>query len=96
MLVGFFNNNHACTPATAKPVLTNEAINMCKACGIHASLNMAATGSILVKTPSTTSKPVGLFIHPLAAMTKSPDISPAIPTTIPDSKCRRGESMFQP
>ena len=60
------------------------------------SLNRAAIGSILIYSPLTKSKPEGLFIHPLAATINIQDISPEIPTIIPDIQWAFGEILSHP
>ncbi len=51
-------------------VAANAAIVICNACENHASLNIAAMGSIFRYCPLMYSKPAGLFIHALAATTR--------------------------
>ena len=67
-----------------KLILDSKAANnIWDPCESHASLSSAAHGSMLWAAPFSQTKPVGLFIHPLAAMTKVPLAQPANPTSRP-------------
>ena len=57
---------------------------------------MARIGSTFTNRPSTTSKPVGEFIHALAITTKIPERTPLAATTAPATQCNRGGTRFQP
>jgi len=70
---------------------------MCTTCGQVDGPNIAAHGCASTTSPCASSrKPVGLFIHALAATTKN---APAMPDTIIGtalSTWARGESRSQP
>lgn len=52
------------------------AMIMCTDCSVVEGLNIAAHGSLFTIWPSRISKPVGEFIHPLAATTKNAPATP--------------------
>ena len=58
--------------------------------------NSADHGCTSVALPLTSVNPVGWFIHPFTAMTKSDPATPATATGIPDRKCARGGSRSHP
>ena len=74
----------------------NAARIMCVASGQSAELNSAAHGFTSVTLPPTMRKPVGSFIHPLAATTKNADATPATPIPMPTAWCTRGANRSQP
>ena len=47
-------------------------------------------------SPLTTSKPSGLFIQPLTAITVNEPVKPVITIGMPVRKCARGGSRSQP
>jgi hypothetical protein len=53
-------------------------------------------GSMSVIRPSTSSNPVGEFIHALAITTKIPEAAPLTATRMPAHRCARGEIRVQP
>ena len=69
---------------------------MCSVCWNAIGFSMPAIGSTLATRPSTTSKPVGAFIHALAITTKMPDAAPLTATRMPAQRCARGEIRSQP
>ncbi len=84
-------------PATAKPTATNAANVMCRHCVNAAGFNIAASGSTSITLPAASIvKPVGVFIQAFAVTTKRPDRMPITNTRMPDARCTRGDSRFQP
>ena len=59
------------------------------------SLSSAAHGSMLTTSPSTTSNPVGVFIHAFTAMTKNAPAKPAMIMGIPVRMWIRSGSLSQ-
>ena len=69
---------------------------MCTNCGHVDGPNIAPTGSASTTRPFSIRKPVGLFIHAFAAITKN---APATPETMIGSAlsmCARGDIRSQP
>ena len=58
--------------------------------------NSASQGLTSTASPPRSSKPPGLFIQALTAITNSEPVMPAITTGIPVSRWARGESRSQP
>ncbi len=78
------------------PVAAYAARIMCSACGNAAGVPIAAIGSMSANLPSTSVKPVGVFIHALAMTTKTPEAAPLTATRMPATRCARGETLSHP
>jgi hypothetical protein len=83
-------------PATASPVAAYAASVMWSACWKALGFRIAAIGSTFVITPSTTSKPAGVFIHAFAMTTKTPDAAPLTATRTPLARWARGGRRSHP
>ena len=59
-------------------------------------LKRASNGRGFTTRPPTRSKPSGLFIQPLTAITLKEPVKPEMTTGTPDRKCARGDSRSQP
>ena len=64
---------------------------MCSASLSAAGFRIAAIGSMSTARPATIANPVGVFIHPLAMTTNTPDIMPATATPDAGEQVERGD-----
>jgi hypothetical protein len=69
---------------------------MCRISENAAGLRMARYGSTSTARPSTMRKPVGVFIHPFAITTNTPDSTPLSATRTPAAQCARGARRSHP
>ena len=69
---------------------------MCSVWGNAAGVPIAAMGSMLLKEPFASVKPVGVFIQAFAMTTKMPDAAPLSATRTPASRWARGDTLSQP